>query len=381
MVFDSDKVMRGYIEGYYGKILKWSERKKIIIKLASCKMNTYLYAPKEDVNHRLNWKRKYNKRWLSNFKNFCSFANQKNVRILAGIAPGLSFNYNYITIGANHNDFETLKNKALSLLNLGASNIVLLLDDIPDHFESKNKLSEGFLHAKLANDLSKSIKKNIYFVPRIYSNEQIIEKPSYLKDLAKNINPLIKLFYCGEDMVSKSILRSDLASISSNFRNKIIFWDNLYANDYCPRKLFVGKWKNRDHDLNILINPTGMINTDLFILDIVAISKDEKNYIYNHEMTLKKHNIPKQFQLIQHYFNIPHFNSSTGIILKTEPNKNIIDALDYLLWKWKSKLSLEWYPFLMILKQDINIQLNEYNNSRIIKIQTIPLAKMLTKKN
>ena len=267
----------------------------------------------------------------------------------------------------------------MSLLNAGASNIVLLLDDIPDNFKSNVQSSEGFVHAKLANDLSKAIKKNIYFVPRIYSNEQIIEKPSYLKDLAKHLDCSINLFYCGEHMVSKNILKTDLKSISSIFKNKIIFWDNLYANDYCPRKFFVGQWKNRDNNLNILINPTGMIYTDLFILDVVAISEDREKFEINFEKILKKHKIPKQFKFIKQYFDNPHFSSSSDKSIRIEPSKNIIDTLDYLLWRWKSKLSLEWYPFLLILKQDISVELKEYGNNRIIKNQTIPLAKTLLK--
>ena len=254
-----------------------------------------------------------------------------------------------------------------------------MLDDIPDNFKKNSQSSEGFAHAKLANELSKAIKKNIYFVPRIYSNEQIIEKPSYLKDLAKHLNSSIKLFYCGEFMVAKNILHADFKSISSIFKNKIIFWDNLYANDYCPRKFFVGQWKNRDNNLNILINPTGMINTDLFILDVVAISGDKNTFNINYEKTLKKHKIPKQFKFVKHYFDNPHFSSSNNKAIKIEPSKNVIDTLDYLLWRWKSKLSLEWYPFLLILKQDLSIELNEYSNNRIIKNQTLPLAKKLLK--
>lgn len=370
--------MNGYIEGYYGKLLNWQERRRIITKLSSCRMNTYLYAPKEDARHRLNWRDKYDDFWRTRFKNFCHYSNKKNIKILAGIAPGLNFNFDYDSIKTKHNDFEVLKNKALFLLNSGASNIVLLLDDIPDHFKNSNKLCEGFLHAKLVNDLSMSIKKNIYFVPRIYSDEQIIEKPSYLKELAKNLKESIKLFYCGKNIVSHSILNSDLKSISSSFKNKIIFWDNIYANDYCPRKIFLGKWINRDANLNILINPTGMINTDLFLLDIISIS-NEKNFILLYKKILKKHKIPKEFTLVNHFFDYTQINLSNYENINHENIEKIIDALDFLLWKWKSKLSREWYPFLLILKQDMNIQLNKYSNNRIRKVQTIPLAKKLLK--
>ena len=46
----------GYIEGYYGKLLSWKSRKLIVKSLIKNKMNTYFYAPKEDVFHRLYWR-------------------------------------------------------------------------------------------------------------------------------------------------------------------------------------------------------------------------------------------------------------------------------------------------------------------------------------
>ena len=54
-----ENITTGYIEGYYGKLLSWENRKLIVQSLKKNKMNTYFYAPKEDKNHRLNWREKY----------------------------------------------------------------------------------------------------------------------------------------------------------------------------------------------------------------------------------------------------------------------------------------------------------------------------------
>ena len=53
------KNITGYIEGYYGKLLSWESRELIIKSLYKNNMNTYFYAPKEDICHRLCWKKKY----------------------------------------------------------------------------------------------------------------------------------------------------------------------------------------------------------------------------------------------------------------------------------------------------------------------------------
>ena len=76
--------IRGYIEGYYGKLLSWENRKFIIKSLYKNNLNTYFYAPKEDINHRLCWKNQYNKSWRSFFCKFTETGKRYNINIIAG---------------------------------------------------------------------------------------------------------------------------------------------------------------------------------------------------------------------------------------------------------------------------------------------------------
>ena len=55
----------GYIEGYYGQLLSWENRRLIVDSLQKNNMNTYFYAPKEDEKHRLNWRKKYNLKYAT----------------------------------------------------------------------------------------------------------------------------------------------------------------------------------------------------------------------------------------------------------------------------------------------------------------------------
>ena len=70
--------INGYIEGYYGRLLTWSERHTILKKLKECKFNSYFYCPKEDIKHRLEWRKAYTSKWLPLFKNFCVLTRCKN---------------------------------------------------------------------------------------------------------------------------------------------------------------------------------------------------------------------------------------------------------------------------------------------------------------
>ncbi len=371
----------GYIEGYYGKLLSWESRELIIQSLYKNNMNTYFYAPKEDLYHRLYWKKKYNNKWRSNFRKFTKICKRNKINIIAGIAPGLDFNFKQLSKNVKRNkkpDFEFLYEKAMQLLNDGATSIALLLDDIPSNFQNKfgNQVSEGTYHGLLANKLFQKLGQKIFFVPRIYADELIQDEPFYLKDLSKVLDPEIMLFYCGKNVVSKSL--TNYKQIKKTLQNRIIFWDNYYANDYCPRRLFIGPYFGRKNINDIMINPTGLIKTDLLILDIFANNFNGKNYIKEWNKILNIHGVPKTFMKVKNYFLKPNF----GLNLAAEKeNVKIVDleALDLLLWKWKGKLSREWYPFIFGLKHDLQIHKNLLTSERILKTQTAPLSNFLIK--
>ncbi len=370
----------GYIEGYYGRLLPWKYRKLIIKSLRKNKMNTYFYAPKEDICHRLCWRKKYSKKWRFNFRKFIQFSKKNGINVIAGIAPGLDFNFNELHDVSKYNqnsDFDFLLKKAKQLLEDGADSIALMLDDIPNDFKKKFRIdvSEGTYHAILANKLSKELGQNIFFVPRIYADELIKDNPYYLKDLSKTLYPKIKIFYCGKNVVAKNIKK-----YKKILSNEIIIWDNFYANDYCPRRFFIGPPLGRENLKNIMFNPTGLIKTDLLILDIFGRSIISKLSKREWKNILNVHGVPEIFLKINQFFLMPDFGlnpSPQSLNVK----KDDIKILDFLLWKWKGELSREWYPYLFGLKQDLQINQKLLTSERIIKSQTIPLSEFLKKEN
>ena len=87
------KKVKGYIEGYYGKLLTWKERIELLDVLSKNNMNFYFYCPKEDINHRFKWKENTVLNGLKNFSKFNKYASEKNINVIAGISPGLDFNF------------------------------------------------------------------------------------------------------------------------------------------------------------------------------------------------------------------------------------------------------------------------------------------------
>ena len=142
----------GYIEGYYGKLLTWSQRRKIVNKLHKTKMSFYLYAPKSDLFHRQNWRKSYPKDWLNSFKNFTSYSKTKSITIIAGISPGLDISFNKNKI---KEEIQYLTKKAESLLENGAEEIAILFDDVPKNksLPEGNLETDGEYHALFVNKL------------------------------------------------------------------------------------------------------------------------------------------------------------------------------------------------------------------------------------
>ena len=52
-------MLKGYIEGYYGRLFSQENRTRIIGHMGKLNMDFYLYGPKEDPYHRVRWKEKY----------------------------------------------------------------------------------------------------------------------------------------------------------------------------------------------------------------------------------------------------------------------------------------------------------------------------------
>ena len=90
---------------------------------------------------------------------------------------------------------------------------------------------------------------------------------------------------------------------------------------------------------------------------------------------LIKHNIPNVFFIIYHHFLSPSFTFEKN---KTfEYSENTYKALDILLWQWKTKMSREWYPYLLNLKHDLQIFDKRLSFNRVLKTQTNPIQNVL----
>ena len=376
--------VRGYVEGYYGKLLSWTERCDLVKCLSSLQLNTYCYAPKEDTHHRLHWREPYGSDWHQSFSQFCTLARNHDVSVVAGIAPGLDFNHKDSTP-----DFNQLNSKASKFLDDGATEVLVLWDDIEATSTSDlGNLSEGTAHAQIVNQLAVQLERPVWTVPRVYAAE-VENNNCYLEDFFSTLEAQHTVLLCGNAVVAGSISQTDLYELSrsnidtdNKLKHRTIVWDNFYANDYCPRRLFMGPWTGREAIGEYLINPTGMPYTDQLLLDIASSTHTSSNQYSEWTKALTRHGVPDSFLSIAPYFSNPFFgdrvvDGNYQDIDCIEPTTAMQHAIEECLWKWKSPLAREWYPFIFGLKHDLALQQETLARDRVLKTQTPSLAKRL----
>ena len=361
-----DKIHRGYIEGYYGKLLSFEDRHKLLACLENMSMDSYLYAPKEDICHRFDWRRPYREGWISTFASFCADAQARQIQVLAGIAPGLDFNF-----AEDKADFAALLAKARQMLAAGADALVLMFDDISDDISAfaEAGLSEGLAHARLANRLKEEAGCPLLLVPRLYADEIEGDHTAYAADLNQNLAEDIAVFTCGQTIVANTVSLTDKAGIlARHLHRRTLIWDNLYCNDYCPRRLFTGPWTGRVEAEPVLLNGTGLVETDKLLLQLMT-GQDR-------QMLLTAAGVPEAFAAVESCFWHPVFSHQSVPVYQHDTDA-MLAALEHLLWKWKGPLAREWYPYLFGLKGDLLLARGEMAKDRIAKTQTPVLADHL----
>jgi hyaluronoglucosaminidase len=349
----------GYIEGYYGRLFTWQERAGLLSRLGSLGANTYLYAPKEDTLHRRDWRLPYDARWKKSFAALVAQGVREGVRVVPGMAPGLSFRY------LDSGDYRILLRKLKVFASLGCRVLALLMDDITpalpaDSRRAFRSLGEahGRLLARLRADLGEDVE--LWFCPTVYTDQFAsgpVAKDPYLLDLAATLPRDVPLMWTGPRIISEKLSGREIGTVARMFRGNVIIWDNLYANDYCPSKLFAGPYAGRAPELwkltrGVLLNPTGLPLTDGFLLGLLDACRRGKKPIEAWKAALREMDVPSAFGAVADFLASPFFRASPS---RLTPRKvaTMRKALKTLIWDWKGPLHREWYPFLFMLDADL----------------------------
>ena len=123
----------GVIEGFYGPPWTQTERFELFDWMADWGLNTYLYAPKDDMKHRAIWREPYSGSEAQTLGEVIQACQQRDLHFVYSLGPGLDIRYN------DETDREHLKQRFDQMLALGCRHFALLFDDIPDRMDSADR--------------------------------------------------------------------------------------------------------------------------------------------------------------------------------------------------------------------------------------------------
>ena len=257
--------LAGVIEGFYGEPWTNAERFQSFEWMAAWGLNTYLYAPKDDLKQRAVWREVYSAAEAEKLKEVIAACRQQNVRFIYAVSPGLDIRY------SKAEDLDNLRQRFGQMLALGCEHFALLFDDIPDRMEIPDMERFGsFASAQchVANVIFRWTRERcptgrFLFCPTAYCGRMANQKvggEGYLETIGRDLLSEIDVFWTGPEIISREITIADARELQTVLRRKPLLWDNLHANDYDGRRFYCGPYAGRAPELRsevkgILSNP------------------------------------------------------------------------------------------------------------------------------
>ncbi|CQR46311.1 O-GlcNAcase NagJ precursor [Paraliobacillus sp. PM-2] len=246
--------IRGSIEGFYGPPWTHEDRLKQIEFYGENKLNTYIYAPKDDPYHREDWREPYPEEELAKLKELIDKANENHVKFTFSVSPGETICY------SGDKDFELLTAKMEKMWDLGVTSYAIFLDDISQTLNCEADIEKfgddeepvAAAHAYLLNRFNEE------FIQTHEGAERLITVPTeysgngttfYRERFAELLNQDTVVMWTGSKVVPEQVTAEGAEEAHNVFKHDLLLWDNYPVNDFDRNSLFLGPLVNRDKHL------------------------------------------------------------------------------------------------------------------------------------
>ena len=258
---------RGVIEGFYagdGAGWTWEDRQNQLEYYGETKLNTYIYAPKDDPYHRANWRDPYPAEQLAKMEKLVQIADENKVDFVFAISPGNTIDLE------SESDFEALVSKCETMYKLGVRHFAIFFDDISltgsdpgtQQAELLNRFQTEFLDEK--GDCSPLVT-----VPTKYDSLAMTNTPEegssfneYSNHFAETLDDRIEVLYTGPAVVPEGIPAENVDLVKELYGDRLGIWWNYNCNDFLRNKLCLGPMYGLDNELGektdyFVSNPMG----------------------------------------------------------------------------------------------------------------------------
>ncbi|MDQ8738996.1 beta-N-acetylglucosaminidase domain-containing protein [Paenibacillus sp. LHD-38] len=245
MITDYPEILyRGYIEGFYGYPWSHADRIDLMQFGGEQKLNTYIYAPKDDPYHRKSWRDLYPADKAQEIAGLAAAGHRNNLNFVWTIHPGDSIDL------ASEEDFQSCIVKLEQLYSLGVRQFGVLFDDLvgvpngPQQAAFINRIDTEFVKAK--GDI-----RPLLTVGTRYCEAWGPSMTEYMKPFVETLHDDVEIMWTGAatmSNISREQYESPKRTMGTN-KNLSVWW-NYPVNDYCDNKILMGKIENISSDLN-----------------------------------------------------------------------------------------------------------------------------------
>ncbi|XP_015594300.1 protein O-GlcNAcase isoform X2 [Cephus cinctus] len=251
----------GVVEGFYGRPWTTEQRKDLFQKLKKWGMDSYLYAPKDDYKHRAYWRDLYTVEEAEHLTGLIAAARECGITFYYALSPGLDITY------SSTKEITALKRKLEQVSQFGCTAFALLFDDIePEMSEADKEVFQSFAHAQVSvtNDIFHHLGQPRFLLcPTQYCGTRAmpnVATSEYLNTLGSKLAQEIDIMWTGPKVISRLLTIESIEEITEVLRRPPVIWDNLHANDYDQKRVFLGPYAGRSPDLipklrGVLTNP------------------------------------------------------------------------------------------------------------------------------
>lgn len=245
---------RGVIEGFYGPPWSHQDRLDTIAFCAANKLDTYVYAPKDDPYHRERWREPYPPERLAELGALAREGRARHVQIVFAISPGPTVCH------ADEGDLAALAAKIDAVRGAGIDAFAILFDDIDPALRCERDRRRfgrdasplAAAQAHLANRVLRDVlaRRGVTAPLLVAPTEYAGMAPSpYRAWLAARLDPSAVVWWTGRDVIPATITEAEGRAARELFRHPIALWDNFPVNDYAPRQLVLGPLLGREPGL------------------------------------------------------------------------------------------------------------------------------------
>jgi hypothetical protein len=273
--------VRGVIEGYYGRPWSAADRREVIAFLGAHRLNTFVYAPKNDPFHRARWREPYPAETVVELRATAAAARAVHVRFVYALSPVLDICYSCTA------DFRALVAKLRQVRRAGIRRVALLFDDggqltAPSdlaRYGGNDAAALARAQADLVNRVVRWLRAHglpsaPLVVPSDYAGT---ECHPYHAALARGLRRGIPLGWTGPGVFAAEITADQARARAACLPgHPVVLWDNYPVNDtVLSNNLHLGPLTGRPSDLphalgGYLLNPMTQAHASLVALGTAA---------------------------------------------------------------------------------------------------------------